>query len=114
MYLLLKNNISDSSNWEAIATYEIIPSPEELLNLECFGEGSDAKHKETGESLNELLCKQLSEKLITSTFQFSSSFRFEYMLIEFKHGEDLNLHDYLLTGYTDINPGIGFDLDNFC
>lgn len=86
----------DSSNWMISAIYDHFPTEKEIINHTCL--------KDT--SYDRELAKKLVEghgypvRLVYSKDE-STWLRkfFEVMIITFKYGEELNLEDFLITGY---------------
>ena len=99
-YLNKSSQWRDSKYWQIANIYDHYPTKEELLKTDLLGTGTDYDNR-----LIDIIADQdkRTARLVYSENEddWCEKF-FEVSIWEFKYGEDVNMSNYLITGYCDM------------
>ena len=96
VFILLFLNSFRSGEWTADTIFSHFPTVEEILDHSCL-KSSDPNDVEMAKKLVE--SKGWPHRFI---YKNSQNF-FECMIVQKELGKPLNLHEYFITGYADMN-----------
>ena len=99
-YLNKSSQRRDSKYWKIANVYDHYPTKEELQKTSLLGTGTDYDNR-----LIDIIADQNKHiaRLVYSKNKNEWCERFfEVSVWEFKYGEDINMNNYLITGYCDM------------
>ena len=99
-YLNKSSQMRDSKYWQIANIYDHYPTKEELQKSSLLGTGKDYDN-----SLIDIIAdpSKYIARLVYSENRFDWFEKFfEVSIWEFKYGENINMSNYLITGYCDM------------
>ena len=99
-YLNKSSLYRDSKHWQIANIYDHYPTKEELQKTDLLGTGTDYDNR-----LIDIIADPIKHiaRLVYSENENEWHERFfEVSVWEFEYGEDINMSDYLVTGYCDM------------
>ena len=90
----------DSKHWRVANIYDHYPTKEELLKTDLLGTGTDYDNR-----LIDIIAdpsKHIARLVYSKNKHEWCERFFEVSVWEFKYGQDINMSDYLITGYCDM------------
>ena len=111
-YLNKSSQWCDSKYWQIANIYDHYPTKEELQKTSLLGTGTDYDNR-----LIEIIAdpsKHIARLVYSKNVDDWYDKFFEVSVWEFKYGEDINMSNYLITGYCDMltNDHIVMNLSN--
>ena len=98
-YLNKSSQMRDSKYWQIANIYEHYPTKEELQKTSLLGTGKDYDN-----SLIDIIADP-SKHIARLVYPKEEGCRdrfFEVSIMKFDYGQDINMSDYLVTGYCDM------------
>ena len=99
-YLNKSSQMRDSKYWQISNIYDHYPTKEELQKTSLLGTGKDYDNQ-----LIDIIAdpsKHIARLVYSKNKHDWCERFFEVSVWEFKYGQDINMSDYLITGYCDM------------
>ena len=99
-YLNKSSLYRDSKYWQIANIYDHYPTKDELQKTDLLGTGTDYDNR-----LIDIIAdpnKHIARLVYSEDKKDWCEKFFEVSVWEFKYGEDINMSDYLITGYCDM------------